>query len=104
MPNRFSRRDFLQITGSGALALGSAAALSACGSSSTPTPTASAPGSKPKRGGTLNAALIGGTSSDTLDANAPVETLDLCRITQLYNTMVALDANAQVQNVLVEEF
>ena len=33
-----------------------------------------------------------------------METLDLCRVTQLYNTMVALNANAQIQNVLVEEF
>lgn len=104
MPNRFSRRDFMQIAGSGALALSSAVALGACGSSSSPGTSTSTPSSKPKRGGTLRAALIGGTSTDTLDANAPVETLDLCRISQLYNTMVALDANAKVQNVLVEEF
>jgi peptide/nickel transport system substrate-binding protein len=106
MPNRFSRRDFLQIAGTGALAATSAVALGACGSSgsSTTTTTTSPASTKPKRGGTLNAALIGGTASDTLDGNAPVETLDLCRVTQLYNTMVALDTNAQIQNVLVEEF
>ena len=68
------------------------------------TTTTSAGPAKPKRGGTLNAALIGGTSSDTLDGNAPVETLDLCRVTQLYDTMVALNTQAQVQNTLVEEF
>ncbi len=105
MSNTYSRRDFLQIAGSSALVAGSAVALGACGSSSSPTTTTTAaPTNKPKRGGTLNAALIGGTSSDTLDGNSPVETLDLCRVTQLYNTMVALDANAQIQNVLVEEF
>jgi peptide/nickel transport system substrate-binding protein len=106
MPNRINRRDFMQIAGSGALAATSAVALGACGSSgssTTTTTTASGTG-KPKRGGTLNAALIGGTSSDTLDGNAPVETLDLCRVTQLYNTMVALDTQAQVQKVLVEDF
>jgi len=106
MPNRISRRDFLQVAGSGALAATSALALAACGSSSSPgtTTTTSGGTGTPKRGGTLNAALIGGTSSDTLDGNAPVETLDLCRVTQLYNTMVALNTQAQVQNVLVEEF
>ena len=106
MPNRINRRDFMQIAGSGALAATSAVALGACGSSgssTTTTTTASGTG-KPKRGGTLNAARIGGTSSDTLDGNAPVETLDLCRVTQLYNTMVALDTQAQVQKVLVEDF
>ena len=113
MSNRFSRREFLQIGGGGALAAASAVALGACGSSSSPsgsssssssTTTTSAPAMKPKRGGTLNAALIGGASSDTLDGDSPFETLDLCRVSQLYNTMVALDTNAQVQNVLVEEF
>ena len=106
MPNKINRRDFLQIAGSGALAATSAVALGACGSSSSPTTTTStsAGPAKPKTGGTLRAALIGGTSSDTLDGNAPVETLDLCRVTQLYNTMVALNTQAQVQNVLVEEF
>ena len=62
------------------------------------------PSTKPKRGGTLTAALTGGASSDTLDGNSPFETLDLCRVSQLYNPMVALDTNAQLQNVLVEEF
>jgi peptide/nickel transport system substrate-binding protein len=105
MSDRFKRRDFLQIAGSGAVASASAVALGACGStgSSTTTTTAAA-NNNPKRGGTLNAALIGGTSSDTLDANALVETLDLCRVTQLYNTMVALNTEAQVQNVLIEDF
>ena len=105
MTNRVNRRDFLQIAGAGAAAATSAAALAACGSSgSSTTTTTSAGPAKPKRGGTLNAALIGGTSSDTLDGNAPVETLDLCRVTQLYDTMVALNTQAQVQNTLVEEF
>ncbi len=104
MPSGISRRDFLRIAGTGAVVATSGALLGACGSSSSAPTTSSPANVKPKRGGTLNAALIGGTASDTLDGNAPVETLDLCRVSQLYNTMVALDTNAQIQNVLVEEF
>lgn len=104
MSRGITRRDFLRIAGTGALAATSGAVLGACGSSSSSPGTTTPAGTKPKRGGTLTAALIGGTSADTLDGNSPVETLDLCRVSQLYNTMVALDTNAQVQNVLVEEF
>ena len=100
-----SRRDFLQIAGAGVIAATSGAALAACGGSPTAqTSTTSAPSSKPRKGGTLRAALTGGTSADTLNANDGEQTVDNCRANQLYNPMVWFNTDCKLENVLVEEF
>jgi peptide/nickel transport system substrate-binding protein len=98
-----SRRDFLHAAGVGVIAVASGAALAAC-SSTSPTPTTSVPTSKPKKGGTLRAALTGGTSADTLNANAGDQTVDNCRANQLFDPMVWLNPDCQLENVLVQEF
>jgi peptide/nickel transport system substrate-binding protein len=86
----YSRRDFLRGTIGGAAAVGIGGLLGACGSSSsTPTttsPTQSATG-KPVRGGTLRLGCTGGGSSDTLDVQAGVNTVDFARAPQISNCL-----------------
>ncbi|MGA8681652.1 MAG: ABC transporter substrate-binding protein [Acidimicrobiales bacterium] len=85
----YSRRDFLRGTIGGAAAVGVGGLLGACGSnSSTPTtsPSPSAAG-KPVRGGTLRLGCTGGGSSDTLDVQAGVNTVDFARSPQISNCL-----------------
>jgi peptide/nickel transport system substrate-binding protein len=98
----YSRRDFLRHTAEGAALAGVGGLLVACGSSSTPATTASKT-SKPKQGGTISLASSGGGSSDTLDGNNAVETLDFARAPQLYDTLMEVDANNNPQLHLAAE-
>ena len=97
------RRAFLRYSGAGAVALGGAAALSAC-SSSSPTPAGTTPAgaSKPRKGGTLHAGLTGGTGSDTVDAHRGVDNVDFARIIALYDPLIGYDLHAQNQLRLAE--
>ncbi len=106
-----TRRDFLRLGGAGAALLAAGGVLEACGSSgsssgtssSTTTTTGTAP-SGPKRGGNLMVAVLGGSSSDTLDGDAEVSTPDLIRVTALYNGLVTYDiSGTTVVNELAEE-
>ena len=98
-----TRRDFLEAS-AGALVLGGAGGLlSACGSSGSKTTSASAgPTSKPKRGGTLRVGYSGGTSADTLDGQAVVNTVDIARAMSLYDPLVAWDLNGGGRLALAE--
>lgn len=101
----YSRREFLGKALGGAAVLGVGGLLSACGSSSSSPTTTSATHSsgKPKNGGNFRLASSGGGSSDTLDGNNCVENLDFARAPQLYNCLMAVDANNIVQPCLAEE-
>jgi peptide/nickel transport system substrate-binding protein len=98
------RRDFLRYSGMGAAVLGGAAVLAGCSSSSAPSATsaATAPAGKPRMGGTLHAALTGGTGSDTMDAAQGVNNVDFARIISLYDPLIGFDLNAQSQLRLAE--
>ena len=103
MPNRFSRREFLQIGGAGALAATSAVALGACGSSSSSSTTTTSTASlKPKRGGTLHYGGTGGTDSDTLDAQNGLNQQDFSRIPLLFEPLVTIGATGKLEYVLAE--
>jgi peptide/nickel transport system substrate-binding protein len=101
-----TRRALLENAGKGSVVLGAGGLIAACGSSSSPSasPAAStgAPAA-PKRGGTLHAGLIGGSSSDTLDPNSPVNVTDYARVANLYEALVWLDADARQYYRLAEE-
>jgi peptide/nickel transport system substrate-binding protein len=56
----------------------------------------------PKRGGNLRVAMLGGSTSDTVDAHTMVNQVDSARVMTLYEGLVQLDTNAQVVNVLAE--
>lgn len=56
----------------------------------------------PKRGGNLRVSMLGGSSSDTLDAHVGVVQPDFCRNALLYSGQVSLDVDAKLVNGLVE--
>jgi peptide/nickel transport system substrate-binding protein len=99
----YTRRQVLRGAISGGAILTGGALAAACTSSSTKTKvTPSA--LTPKRGGNLRVAILGGSSSDTLDANREVVQPDALRVMALYNGLVRLDPSAKVVNDLAEEF
>lgn len=99
-----SRRDFLRQAVNGAALLGAAGFLGACGASSATPSTSSQPAKNaPKRGGTITHAGSGGSSSDTLDANACVNVIDFTRAPSLYDTLVETNADYVPEMHLAEE-
>jgi len=99
-----SRRDFMKTAVTGSLALGSAGLLSSCGINtadiSTAVHRASGP---PKRGGTLRAAITGGSSADTLDPLSSVSNADFTRVNNLFEPLLGLTPQAQPVFVLADE-
>jgi peptide/nickel transport system substrate-binding protein len=100
--SEFGRRQFLRgIAAAGALA-GTGSLLAACGgSSSGPTQHLDA-SRRVRRGGNLKLGLSGGSSSDTLDPHKSLTYIDTSRLQSLYQPLVQLDAQAQVEYVLAE--
>ena len=99
-----SRRELIKTAVAGSLAAGAGGLISACGISPTATFTAHrrAPG-PPRRGGTLRAAITGGSSADTLDPLSAVSNADFSRVNNLYEPLLGLTPNARPQFVLAEE-
>lgn len=102
--HQLSRRRFLQGALGGAAAIGLGSIAAGCGSGSgSAAPTTSGSTGKAKRGGSLNAGLSGGSSSDTLDAQAGVNYVDIARCWQLYDALYEFDDNARPRLALAEE-
>ncbi|MDA8063502.1 MAG: ABC transporter substrate-binding protein [Actinomycetota bacterium] len=110
----YPRRDFLRQAVGGAAVIGAGGMLAACGStgataastsgrSSAPAASSSSASTKPKRGGTITLAATGGGSSDTLDGDACVNTLDFARAPQLYDTLMETTADNVIYPHLAEE-
>ncbi|GAA1361651.1 ABC transporter substrate-binding protein [Arthrobacter rhombi] len=91
--NQVSRRVLL---GSG-MAVGLGAVLSACGQ---PPDVVAAPTGPPQAGGSLRVGLSGGGASDTLDAHVPVNTTDIARVVNLYESLMYRDENYDLQPLL----
>jgi len=108
-----SRRDLLKAAAAGGASLGAAAVLSACGGSNHSTTGAAAGGvtpttapttsGAPKRGGTLQAALAGGDSSDTLNPLALVNNVDFARSVQLFDPLVVIGPDGRPELQLATE-
>jgi len=99
-----SRRDVLRGALAGGVTLASGGLAAACGGSSpSASTTPPAGGPRPRRGGNLRVGILGGSTADTLDAHKEVTQPDAIRIMALYNSLVRLDAKAQVVNDLAEE-
>jgi peptide/nickel transport system substrate-binding protein len=101
--SEFGRRQFLRgIAAAGALA-GGGSLLAACGgSSASPTQHLDQASRTLKRGGNLKLGLTGGSSSDTLDPHKSLTYIDTSRLQSLYQPLVQLDAQAQVEYVLAQ--
>jgi peptide/nickel transport system substrate-binding protein len=98
-----TRRSLLGNAAKGGLVLGAGGLLAACGSSSSSASGSDAAATTPRRGGTLRAGLTGGSSSDTLDPNNPVNVTDYARVACLFEALVWLNADAQQYYRLAEE-
>jgi peptide/nickel transport system substrate-binding protein len=98
-----SRRRLLTYAGVGLAAVANGAVLEACGSSSGPASTRPTSAAQPRRGGTLRAGLTGGSSSDTLDAIAPINNVDFARVLQLNEPLISFDAGCLPTYCLAEE-
>ncbi len=99
-----SRRDFVKTAVAGSLAAGAGGLLSGCGIAAAPAassaPVASGP---PRRGGTLRAAITGGSTADTLDPLDAITNADFSRVDNLYEPLVGLTPDAQPVLVLADE-
>jgi peptide/nickel transport system substrate-binding protein len=108
------RRTFLRSALVGGAALAAGGLLDACGSSgrkasgsggtaSTSTTPSSAASAAPRTGGDLKVGLTGGSSSDTLNPFfGGISAIGTARAQQLYQPLVQLSNEAQVQYVLAE--
>ncbi len=93
-----TRRQLLdRAAGGGTLLLAGSPLLSACGGSSPSAGTAN-----PTRGGTLRFGVLGGSSADTLDANAGIIYPDFARAAALYDGLVAYGPGLEYEYVLAE--
>jgi peptide/nickel transport system substrate-binding protein len=98
-----TRRSLLSDAAKGGLVLGAGSVLAACGSSAASTSQAPATTGAPRHGGTLRAGLIGGSSSDSLDPNSPVNNTDYARVANLYESLVWNNAQGHPEYRLAEE-
>ena len=100
--SEFGRRQFLRgIAAAGAMA-GTGGLLAACGGSSSGQTQHLDASRRMRRGGNLKLGLTGGSSSDTLDPHKSLTYIDTSRLQSLYQPLVQLDAQAQVEYVLAE--
>jgi peptide/nickel transport system substrate-binding protein len=101
--NALERRQVLRgIVAAGAIA-GAGGLLGACSSASTTTAAASPTSTSRRRGGALKVGLTGGSGTDTLDPHKGLTYLDTARAQSLYQPLLQLNANAQMELVLAEE-
>jgi peptide/nickel transport system substrate-binding protein len=98
--NAIDRRGFLRRAGTVGAGLAGVGLLAGCGAATT---TTAATGGAPKRGGTIRAALTGGSNTDSVGPWDTPEVLDTARLYQLYNQLVGLDNNSVPTNELASE-
>jgi peptide/nickel transport system substrate-binding protein len=97
------RRRFLSGVAAAGAAAGAGSLLAACGTSSKSTAPVAAQAASQKRGGSLNVGLSGSSGHDTLDPHQGLTYLDTGRAQSLYQPLVQLNTNAQIEYVLAEE-
>lgn len=98
---QLDRRTFFRGSAAAGVALAGVGLLDACGTSDSPTSSGSG---KPKKGGDLKVGLTGGSSSDTLNPFfGGLSAIGTARAQQLFQPLVQLDSDAQVEYVLAEQ-
>jgi peptide/nickel transport system substrate-binding protein len=96
------RRQFLRgIAAAGALA-GTGGLIAGCGGSATGAEPPSSTGARIRRGGNLRLGLTGGSSSDTVDPHKSLTYIDTSRLQSLYQPLVQMNSQAQIEYVLAE--
>jgi peptide/nickel transport system substrate-binding protein len=98
----FGRRQFLLGIAASSVLAGAGGLLSACGGSSSGSIQAAGASRRVHRGGTLKLGLSGGSSSDTVDPHKSLTYIDTARLQSIYQPLVQLNGQAQVEYVLAE--
>ncbi|MST31456.1 peptide ABC transporter substrate-binding protein [Acidimicrobiaceae bacterium USS-CC1] len=106
--SHLTRRQFLGALGAGAAAVAGGGLLAACGSTASSAPGSgtsptSALAGTPKRGGTLQVGLSGGSSSDTLNALNPLQSTDFARTLSLFEQLTIYGPTGALQYLLAEQ-
>lgn len=87
-----TRRKLLQVGGAGAITLGLGSLISACGSGQgSAGATTTSTGAAPRHGGSLRVGVTGGGSSDTLEAQNSLTTVDFLRAGALYDQLMIMN-------------
>lgn len=94
---QLGRRKFLWSAGVGLAAVGAGVGLVGCAGDQGSQPGGQGPSGEPVTGGILRLGGQGGGSTDSLDGQNPLTNTDWCRTFQLYDQLVALDAEGQPQ-------
>lgn len=98
------RRTILRSALAGGVTLAAGGLLSACTPESTSPSNTGGSNSAPKRGGNLNVGLTGGSSSDSLNPFlGGISAIGTARAQQLYQPLVQLGSDAQLEYVLAKE-
>jgi peptide/nickel transport system substrate-binding protein len=97
-----NRREFLRGIAATGAAVSAGGLIAAC-SSPSPTTTTTTSGTSRKRGGNLNVGLSGSSGADTLDPHASLTFVDSARAQPLYQPLLQMNSQAQIQMVLAEE-
>lgn len=97
--NAFTRRSVLKMGGAGVLALG-VVGLTSCSSDSG---GGASSGGKPVSGGTLRVGATSGSSSDSLDAQSPLTTMDFIRVGALYEQLVKMNGQTGRPELVLAE-
>jgi peptide/nickel transport system substrate-binding protein len=98
------RRTFLRSAVVGGAVLAGGGLLEACSSSTSPSTSQGGNASSHKKGGNLRVGLTGGGSSDTLNPFfGGISAIGTARAQQLYQPLIQLGNDAQLQYVLAEE-
>jgi peptide/nickel transport system substrate-binding protein len=96
------RRQFLRGIAASGVLVGAGSLLAACGGSSSGSTHGTGASRRLRRGGNLNLGLSGGSSSDTLDPHKSLTYIDTARLQSIYQPLVQLNGQAQVEYVLAE--
>jgi peptide/nickel transport system substrate-binding protein len=94
----FSRRQLFKYSGLGAAAVAGSSFLTACGDDD----DGGGGGGPQQSGGILIHGATGGGSKDTLDPHAPVTTLDIARVNNLYEPLLFWNNNYELEPALAE--
>ena len=92
---QLSRRQLLRATVMG----GATLALASCSTAPVEEIDTSGP---PRKGGTLRVGLVGGSSTDTIDAHIPTSTSDAARVINMYDSLAWRDDDYNLEYRLAE--
>ena len=98
----FDRRQFLRGMATSGVLAGTGSLLAACGGSSSGSTQATGASRQVHRGGNLKLGLSGGSSSDTVDPHKSLTYIDTARLQSIYQPLVQLNGQAEVEYVLAE--